>query len=397
MDRVVLLGAGASAEAGVPTSFEMSKRLRDEFRDDRSITRLADVLDFVIGSLVQERGMQGLNPYDGVDVERLFAAVRLLADRQASEAFPFVGSWHPRVADLDRAGPEANRIAEEFLNDYAEQSGMSTGILGRGFPRWFSFGGIVHVDHITVQSFQEAVRAQLSASRPGTVFQQAAAEMLRRLIRIVWIQDRSKTEYLEPLANAARAGPMVIASLNYDNALELAALKAEVKLDRQPRTLLARRRHHSEGIRLLKLHGSIDWTLTRPKDTPTGPLNQRTLEFVDPAEAIADNRMYDPAVIFGQGNKLTAHGPFLQLFMEFQESLARVSNFVLIGYSFRDLHINESIRTWLNSDKQRRLTVVNRSENWKESEFGRELATNAGDMVNVIPAPASEAILQLFG
>ena len=47
---------------------------------------------------------------------------------------------------------------------------------------------------------------------------------------------------------------------------------------------------------------------------------------------------------------------------------------VIIGYSFRDEHINEIITQWMNADERRTLTVVSRSRfESPDQEFAREL------------------------
>ena len=55
----------------------------------------------------------------------------------------------------------------------------------------------------------------------------------------------------------------------------------------------------------------------------------------------------NPAVIFGQGNKLRSEGPFMAMLMEFERQVGAARNLVVIGYSFRDAHVNAVIRRWL--------------------------------------------------
>ena len=43
---------------------------------------------------------------------------------------------------------------------------------------------------------------------------------------------------------------------------------------------------------------------------------------------------FRPAVSFGQRNKLTAEGPFLDLLRAFQVELAKADRLTVIGYSF---------------------------------------------------------------
>ena len=86
-----LLGAGASAEAGIPTTFEMTRRLVEGIEDQGGL-HYAQVLNFVCGALIaHDAAEEGKSPYEGLDVERVFAAVELLAERRDLEVTPLRG------------------------------------------------------------------------------------------------------------------------------------------------------------------------------------------------------------------------------------------------------------------------------------------------------------------
>jgi hypothetical protein len=84
--------------------------------------------------------------------------------------------------------------------------------------------------------------------------------------------------------------------------------------------------------RVLKIHGSLDWKKHQDDvivgGMPTGPIN------------------YEPAIVFGAGNKLRYYGPFLDLMRAFTDALYTAEYVVTIGYGFRDPHINEALRIW---------------------------------------------------
>lgn len=63
-------------------------------------------------------------------------------------------------------------------------------------------------------------------------------------------------------------------------------------------------------------------------------------------------------MVFGQRGKLRAEGPFLGLLAEFEKQLAVASRLIVIGYSFRDDHVNELIRRWIAEDIDRTILVV---------------------------------------
>src|SRR5437763_14374916 len=123
MRDMLLLGAGASFEADVPLAYEMSERIAEEFQQSESIH--SHVLSYVIGGLLFQQGRKGVNPYNGINVEELFNAVQLLAERHNLEVTPFVGAWDEVVDKLDRAiastpDIKVSDLAEHF--DYFLQS-----------------------------------------------------------------------------------------------------------------------------------------------------------------------------------------------------------------------------------------------------------------------------------
>src|ERR1051326_8766285 len=111
---MLLLGAGASVEAGVPDSYEMTKRIAEAFERNIALRRYSHVISFAVGGLLFQQGIKGENPLFGrVNIEELFNAVQLLAERNSLEAAPFVGSWHAMVEQLDKTrsvGPQLGRL-----------------------------------------------------------------------------------------------------------------------------------------------------------------------------------------------------------------------------------------------------------------------------------------------
>jgi len=104
MNEMLLLGAGASVEAGVPDAYDMTHELSDFFRRNPASDKHGHVISFVIGGLLFQQGVNGKDPLkEGVNVEDLFNAVQLLAERNTLEAAPFVGSWHSMVDQLDKS------------------------------------------------------------------------------------------------------------------------------------------------------------------------------------------------------------------------------------------------------------------------------------------------------
>lgn len=109
-DEVVLLiGAGASVEAGIPHSAEMVNRIeelvdsKDEWREFR------DLYWFVRSAIYFAEGTKGkVGQQVAYNIERLVTSLEELAKRDEHTLFPFIGSWNPKL--LEVAGPGFEKV-----------------------------------------------------------------------------------------------------------------------------------------------------------------------------------------------------------------------------------------------------------------------------------------------
>jgi len=376
---LVLLGAGASVEAGVPATFQMTQKLVEAIAQ-QPWSQAAQALNFVCGALVAYDAAGGSDPYAGLDVERVFAAVELLGERRSLEVTPFVGTWHPAVDVWDR--PPKPSFFDRKLRDAL--------LKDPPFDR----------------ARDELMKLIQSVTGVGTgaTYQRLAEQMVQQLRSLVEA-DASSLDYLTPLVTAAKQPRgITVATLNYDLAIEQSAEAGGVPVDTGiDRWALDRQwTWADDGLRLLKLHGSIDWCWEAVEPAP-GQLPHRTVARTDSPRT--DTR--PPVVVFGQRAKLRAEGPFLSLLNEFEAALSQADRLIVIGYSFRDDHVNEVIRQWTTEDLDRTLVLVDPSDprNWKRGEFRTDLLNHLNrkpwepegdDRVEVLTATASEALNDLF-
>ncbi len=116
-ELVVLLGAGASVEAGIPDSNEMVRRVeqqtsegewqdcRELFRYLRSSVFYADGLDGITGANVQ------------FNIERLVNVLDELRKKERHTLYPFVGAWNPTLQDVAGAGFErVNQLRDRIVS-----------------------------------------------------------------------------------------------------------------------------------------------------------------------------------------------------------------------------------------------------------------------------------------
>lgn len=335
-----LLGAGASCDAGLPISKALTKQIVDSTRG-----KTQAVLRYVIGVLIAERGRAGDDPLEGVDVERVMTALQLLASRRDLEISPFVSSWDAEVQGLD-GHSVSEREVKDAIGEVFDRNGLGSG------------GKMIRV-----------VERIARGGGTGAVYSAALAECTRSLVQV--LSRINDTTYLEPIfqhASDQGGEPCLVATLNYDRTVELHGNAVGHHVDTGVEAWSRSgdwEWSDSAKLHLLKLHGSIDWRLAPGRrDTEHGrdwALAESTVEVVADADS-GGNR--NPALIFGGRNKLRPDGPFLELLTQWERKLQSTDDLIVVGYSFRDDHVNEIIRRWINRDPTRRVVVVEPS--WHE-------------------------------
>lgn len=105
-ELVVLLGAGASVEAGIPDSNEMVRRVerettQGEWQDYRDLYR------YLRSSVFYADGLEGITGSNvSFNIERLVNVLDELRKKERHTLYPFVGAWNPQLQDVAGAGFE---------------------------------------------------------------------------------------------------------------------------------------------------------------------------------------------------------------------------------------------------------------------------------------------------
>jgi hypothetical protein len=225
---------------------------------------------------------------------------------------------------LDLAVGLESDLNENFLNCAARQ------------PR----SGSLHLDKFRLV-LEDAARSLTNNSK-SSIYGWVAMQVLGQLCHLTWLADNKKVEYLLPLIESSKEKNIRIATLNYDNAVELAAKSLGIEID-----MGLKLNHHGINfdlpttIALNKIHGSVNWLLNRS-------LQIEILDDISP----------DPALIFGAGNKLRAEGPYLDLLLSFRNWLNDCNELEICGYSFRDTHINALILSWFSQKPEAKIIVI---------------------------------------
>jgi hypothetical protein len=350
MAAVVLLGAGASRDAGLPTSAGLLTALRDKFDSEQANA----FYDFLAAGVAlrnaSERasGRLSISP----NVEDVANALDALIDRQRSDVAPFVASWHPL---------------------------LSSG----GLPSTIPFVATNEVSTILQQKFLEASNGQIDtiktdwfelASRLISAFNQPrlSDDILKKLrvrlpvevLKLLSVPLGADLSYLAQLQGFTDGGTALpIATLNYDLTLE-SALKAagytysdglegwiNGSVDIFPASC---------DIHIYKLHGSADWEHNEAQSY---------------RRSVDDMQSYQPAIIFGGRNKLTVRGPYLDMLWRWRHALEVASVLIIAGYSFADDHLNGLIVQWARTTYPggRKVIVIDPEFESNNSETARWL------------------------
>lgn len=313
---VVLLGAGASRDAGLPLAADLTEQLRTELRDsnDRSLLK---ALGLIQSSIYSRRGMTGEKISPHIDIEEILRIADLLAERTENPLAGYVSAWS---TDLEELSP----------------------------------GGDGHLFRTLISRARHMLREALA--EPGDL---AVVKYLSGIARIN-----------QPLGQMGDTAFPTVFTLNYDRCAEHAFGYVGIPFTTgfEDGRWDVDRFDHTDTLRLFKIHGSFGWV----RHPESGIL-------YDADQAIGrddiDIESYDvpDELVFGTVNKLQSRQPFLWMVNRFSEEVRECSYVVTIGYGFGDSYVNDIIREGMAADPRKRLVVV-------APEFGPEELDTAPEM-----------------
>jgi hypothetical protein len=203
-ELLILIGAGCSADAGIPTSKQMIQDL-ERLLGEAKWTTYRDLYHYVRSSILYGDGIKG-DFGNNIDIERLVSVLQEIEKKESGVLFPFIGSWNQKLPEL----------------------------AGHNF--------------MTIKEFREKILAQLK--------------------KWVCLDDyRSAAYYSKFFELSAQYNfPLRVFSLNYDLCVEKNVppeKEIERGFDSSTKTWDWRRfeakEEYEPAIYLYKLHGSIDW------------------------------------------------------------------------------------------------------------------------------------------
>ena len=308
-DIVFLFGAGASSEAGIPTSADMISKIEKLLTQQERWKKYEKLYNHVKSSIHYVSGLRGhFNDQVNYNIETLVNTLHELERNEDHPLYPFIATWNSR------------------------------------------FIALAEPDFSSVKSFRHLI--------------------LKELKKWMCPDNASSSDYYEGLVRLQQNlnFPIPIFSLNYDLCVErlnTADFRVETGFAGfGPEYIWEWERfedvHHGTPpqIMLYKLHGSINWK----RDDST-----KRLFSVEQVESVEHDEM---EVIFGRDFKLEAADPYLFYVYEFRRYTLQAPLIVVVGYGFGDTYINKILVQALRADNPHHLLVIcNCDENDKDNRL----------------------------
>jgi hypothetical protein len=307
-DIIFLVGAGASAEASIPTSGEMIGKIETLLTGRNSDWyKFHALYNHVKSAIHFSAGIKGLFreevPYN---IEILVNTLYELERNEEHPLYPFIASWNSRFVALakeDFSGvKDFRRLILKELKKWMCPEDPSLGDYYSGF--------VVLQRHLNYPLHLFSLNYDLCVERLHNKDFRVETEFEGFGPKYVW--DWERFEYSD-------SGP-----------------------------------NPPPQILLYKLHGSINW---KRND------ESKNLFCVEQIESIEPDRM---ELIFGRDFKLEAADPYLFYAYEFRRFALSAELIVVIGYGFGDPHINKMLTQSVRDDSNRRLLVVSCNKDEKE-------------------------------
>ena len=355
-DLIFLLGAGASLDAGMPCTRQITSTIISgkNFQGEKAFRHSDETWSFGQGPSV---------PIDNVYMHRVLKAVKLLKyiydkafsdmrrdgnyediyflahtlfraalDKHRIELQPFLASLYPELL------PVLIKREDEIIDRFCQPEGLT-------------------------DLFRETMN------------------YIRDVVWYLLREQPTKIESLQSIIDACKDdsfNKVKLFTLNHDLVLEQALKLNSLEFAEGFEPARNKLRHWNPNlfdnnqyrILLFKIHGSINWFNFSDEEDTNVPDKIGIPETTDIWHLTNEYGHLQrpgngrPVFLAGTENKIFSYssGIFLGLISRFRESLNDVNSFAICGYSFGDKGINRLIKDWLFSNQENRLIVIDPSK-----------------------------------
>lgn len=338
MTKIIFLGAGASAEAGLPLDPELTSWVETQvvnLDNQTSDVHPGETFKIIKTSLEKNREK---TIFKSVGLEDIAATAEMLHEIE-------IGSVYDRQKSL--------RVLPNKGNYFPETSYSSLLSLIR------------HLVYIRIGSLSAKANY-----RP----------------------------YLFPLVKSCLEKNFPIFTLNLDYVIEGACIHQKIpySIGLTENECPSKIFWGKKTLKLCKLHGSTDW---QQKIHPEQPHLRFSLgsKFSIPPDI---GQTPDFWASYGNSHKYRHSPPFRQLFRFFENNLEKAKTIYAIGYSFKDPYINDYFYWWCSGNSERRIKIAN-GEGFSSKDLPRtEIANLSSPLLknraDIFPWKASRAISEWF-
>lgn len=332
----VLFGAGASKDAGLPDAYELTKQVYDKIVDAKSND--AVLYAAVVAKLIARNAKNGKSPFSPINIEDVYDGLKRLLNRDSDILSEFVSGWDS-ISAASRKPFDTQAFARSLVGIFE-------------FTNRRSLRGETSL-HVNQRQLQQAV-AELDRCFGGDLHQYRGGSLEPFLTTLADIlnTENAQTGYMQEFLSKHSDNIECIATLNYDKLVEDSLDKIGRSVDLGLTYWNEKRfvRFHGKSVKLIKLHGSTNWFL---KSHDEIALDDPGLSVFPPSRAM---------IFGGQSDKLVPYGPFLHLRHQFHRFLQGSTHLLIVGYSFRDLHLNALIRSWIATRMNGKIIIVDPGE-----------------------------------
>jgi len=130
---IILLGAGASKDAGIPTSVDMIQRI-EQLLEEKDWEQFRDLYNYIKSAIYYADGISGkFGSAVQFNIERLINTLNELEKKEEHTIYPFIGNWNIKLielaeADFIKISEFKNKIIHELrdnwilIEDYSQAS-----------------------------------------------------------------------------------------------------------------------------------------------------------------------------------------------------------------------------------------------------------------------------------
>jgi hypothetical protein len=389
---IFLLGAGASVEAGLPTSNHLTEKICqgvDSYHQYDCVKRL---LAFSLGILLQELGERGEIPStQKISAEKLYDFIDALEKRSELP----IGSLLKNISPiLDRIEKDAtiNSDGRFYGINKGIQLGNNLGKLVRlktksnihqnTFTLEVDFSQVREIENKITRYVKQSILSHSELVSSKIIYDLTKSYIIDTVLDS--LNSVKSSAYLQPIL---KLRPEAIITLNYDDLLEGEASSIQVKIDtgldvwNSKKMIFA-----NKAIPLIKLHGCKNFAFSVREDYSCNFDNIVNIKMNtdENKNQHVDHKLQSKyrAILFGGGDsKLKTIGPFHDLFKEFKRFLTKANCCVIVGYAFGDEHVNQVLEAWFH-ESDNMLIVIDTSARLSDGFY--EVAGHSANSHNLV-------------